>query len=88
MRDQLDVTSFIISLFNAQKVSDVNTSILRACHLFVELFHGSQAPEDGCINIRNFTFTMGVKTVYYPALLFSGGIGSVRGIDRNEWLLK
>jgi len=28
-RDQLDVTCFIISLFNAQHVSDVNTSILR-----------------------------------------------------------
>ena len=28
--DQLDVTSFIISLFNAQHVSDVNTSILRS----------------------------------------------------------
>ena len=28
-RDQLHVTCFIISLFNAQHVSDVNTSILR-----------------------------------------------------------
>ena len=28
-RDQLDVTCFIISLLNAQHVSDVNTSILR-----------------------------------------------------------
>ena len=28
-RDQLDVTCFIISLFTAQHVSDVNTSILR-----------------------------------------------------------
>jgi len=28
--DQLDVTCFIISLFNAQHVSDVNTSILRS----------------------------------------------------------
>jgi len=32
-RDQLDVTSFIISLFNAQHVSDVNTSILRSLRL-------------------------------------------------------
>ena len=117
-RDQLDVTCFIISLFHAQNVSDVNTSILGslrlicwviswvvllwfdvcccyivvwlwwcgirmqeeeltgACDLFLELFLGlckvtpthiepeqynprnnstnkSQAPEDGCINIRN-----------------------------------
>ena len=32
-RDQLDVTCFIISLFTAQHVSDVNTSILRSLRL-------------------------------------------------------
>jgi len=32
-RDQLDVTLFIISLYNAQHVSDVNTSILRSLRL-------------------------------------------------------
>jgi len=32
-RDQLDVTCFIISLFNAQHVLDVNTSILRSFRL-------------------------------------------------------
>jgi len=32
-RDQLDVTCFIISPFNAQHVSDVNTSILRGLRL-------------------------------------------------------
>ena len=32
-RDQLAVTCFIISLFNAQHVSDVNTSILRSLRL-------------------------------------------------------
>jgi len=32
-RDQLYVTCFIISLFNAQHVSDVNTSILRSLRL-------------------------------------------------------
>ena len=32
-RDQLHVTCFIISLFNAQHVSDVNTSILRCLRL-------------------------------------------------------
>ena len=93
-RDQLDVTCFIISLFNAQHVSDVNTSILRSlrlmcwviswvaliwfnvcwsyvvvwlwwcgirmqaealvpCNLWNNSAHKSQAPEDGCINIRN-----------------------------------
>jgi len=106
-RDQLDVTCFIISLFNVQHVSDVNTSILRSsrlicwvtswvvllwfdvcwCYVVVWLWwcgirmqvealvpnhnvtpthmepdqynpwnnstNKSQAPEDGCINIRN-----------------------------------
>jgi len=32
-RDQLDVTCFIISLFNAQHISDVNTSIIRSLRL-------------------------------------------------------
>ena len=32
-RGQLDVTCFIISLYNAQHVSDVNTSILRSLRL-------------------------------------------------------
>jgi len=32
-RDQLDVTCFIISLYNAQHVSDVNTCILRSLRL-------------------------------------------------------
>ena len=32
-RDQLDVTCFIILLFNAQHVSDVNTSILKSLRL-------------------------------------------------------
>ena len=32
-RDQLDVTFFIISLFNAHHVSDVNTSILRSLQI-------------------------------------------------------
>jgi len=32
-RDQLDVTCFFISLFNAQHVSDVNTPILRSLRL-------------------------------------------------------
>jgi len=41
--DQLDVACFIISLFNAHHVSDVNTFILRSL----------PAPEDESINIRN-----------------------------------
>jgi len=43
-RDQLDVTCFIISLFNAQHISDVNTSILRSLRLicWVTYFMGMQ----------------------------------------------
>jgi len=37
-RDQLDVTFFIISLFNAQHVSDVNTFILRSLRLICWVF--------------------------------------------------
>jgi hypothetical protein len=36
---QLDVTRFIISLFTAQHVSDVSTSIFRSLRLIVDLFH-------------------------------------------------
>ena len=32
-RDQLDATCFVISLFNVQHISDVNTSILRSLQL-------------------------------------------------------
>ena len=36
-RDQLDVTYFIISLYNAQHVSDVNISILRSLRLMCSI---------------------------------------------------
>ena len=39
-KDQLDVTCFIISLFTAQHVSNVSTSIFRSLRLVVDLFHG------------------------------------------------
>ena len=37
--DQLDVTCFITSLFTAQRVSNVSTSIFRSLRLIVDLFH-------------------------------------------------
>ena len=37
--DQLDVTCFIISLFTAQHVSNVGTSIFGSLRLIVDLFH-------------------------------------------------
>ena len=52
---------FLISLFNAQHVSDVNTNHdVTPTHIVPEQYNPwnnstnkSQAPEDGCINIRN-----------------------------------
>ena len=50
-RDQLDVTCFIISLFNARHVSDVNTSILRSLRIicwvisWVVLHTGTTPPQ-------------------------------------------
>ena len=38
--DQIDVTCFIISLFTAQHVSNVSTSIFRSLRLIVDLSHG------------------------------------------------
>ena len=37
--DQLDVTCFIVSLFTAQHVLNVTTSIFRSLQLIVDLFH-------------------------------------------------
>jgi len=52
-RDQLDATCFIISLFNAQHVSDVNTvhPSSGACDLFVELFHGLYCSGSMCVGV-------------------------------------
>jgi len=50
-RDQLDVTCVFISLFHAQHVSDVNTSILRRCDLLVELFHGLYSSGTMCVGV-------------------------------------
>jgi len=39
MVEQLDATCFIISLFTAQHVSNVSTSIFMSLRLIVDLFH-------------------------------------------------
>ena len=49
--DQLDVTCFIISLFNAQHVSNVSTSILRSLRLIVDLFHGLYCSGSMCVGV-------------------------------------
>ena len=48
--DQLDVTCFIISLFRAQRVSNVSTSS-GACDLFIELFHGLYCSGSMCVGV-------------------------------------
>ena len=52
--DQLDITCFIISLFNAQQVSNVRMLVhpsSGACDLFVELFHGLYCSGSMCVGV-------------------------------------
>jgi len=49
--DQLDVTLFIISLFTAQHVSNVSTSIFRSLRLTVDLFHVLYCSGSMCVGV-------------------------------------
>ena len=49
--DQLDVTCFIISLFTAQHVLNVSTSIFRSLRLVVDLFHVSYCSGSMCVGV-------------------------------------
>ena len=49
--DQLDITCFIISLFTAQHVSNVSTSIFRSLRLIVDLFHVLYCSCSMCVGI-------------------------------------
>ena len=49
--DQFDVTCFIISLFNAQHVSNVSTSIFRRLRLIVDLFHVLYCSGSMCVGV-------------------------------------
>jgi hypothetical protein len=49
--DQLDVTCFIISLFTAQHVSNVSTSIFRSLRLVVDLFHVLYCSCSMCVGV-------------------------------------
>jgi len=49
--DQLDVTCFIISLFTAQHVSNVSTSIFRSLRLIVGLFRVLYCPGSMCVAV-------------------------------------
>ena len=49
--DQLDVTCFVISLFTAQRVSNVSTSIFRSLRLIVDLFHVLCCSGSMCVGV-------------------------------------
>ena len=49
--DQLDVTCFIISLFTAQHVSNVGTSMFRSLRLIVGLFHVLYRSGSMCVGV-------------------------------------
>ena len=49
--DQLDVTSFIISLFTSQHVLNVSTSIFRSLRLIVNLFHVLYCSGSMCVGV-------------------------------------
>ena len=49
--DQLDVTCFNISLFTAQHVSNVSTSIFRSLRLIVDLFHVLYCSGSMCVGV-------------------------------------
>ena len=49
--DELDVTCFIISLFTAQHVSDISTSIFRSLRIIVDLFHVLYCSGSMCVGV-------------------------------------
>jgi len=49
--DQLDVTCFIISVFTAQHVSNVSTSIFRSLRIIVHLFHVLYCSGSMCVGV-------------------------------------
>jgi hypothetical protein len=48
---QIDVTCFIISLFTAQHISNVSTSIFKSLRLIVDLFHGLYCAGSMCVGV-------------------------------------
>ena len=69
--DQLDVTCFIISLFNAQHVSNVSTSILRSLRLIVDLFHVLYCSGSMCVGVTVWFGWGGVLSLCTLKLCFS-----------------
>jgi len=72
-RDQLDVTCFIISIFNAQRVSDFNTSILRSLRLICYFV--------GCIALVRCVLVLrcgSAGAVWYPDAGWSSALAWIR----------
>ena len=49
--DQLDVTCYFISLFNAQHVTNVSKSIFRSLRLIVDLYHVLYCSGSMCVGV-------------------------------------
>ena len=73
--DQLDVTCFIISLFTAQHVSNVSTSIFRSLRLIVDLFHVLCCSGSKCVGV---TVWFGWGGVVYPYAGWSKASACIR----------
>jgi hypothetical protein len=69
--DQLDVTCFIISLFTAQHVSNVSTSIFRSLRLIVDLFHVLYCSGSMCVGVTVWFGWGGVVSLCRLKLCFS-----------------
>ena len=54
-----DVTCFIISLFTAQHVSNVSTSIFRSLRIIVDLFRGMYCSGSMCVGVVSVAVPMG-----------------------------
>ena len=64
--DQLDDTCFIISLFTAQPVSNVSTSIFRSLRLTVDLSHGLYCSGSMCVGVTVWFGWGGVVSLCRP----------------------
>ena len=62
--DQLDITCFISSLFTAQHVSNVSTSIFRSLRLIVDLFHVLYCSGSMCVGVTVWFFWGGVVSLF------------------------
>ena len=64
--DLLDVTCFIISLFTAQHVSNVSTSIFRSLRLMVDLFNVLYCSGSMCVGVTVWFGWGGVVSLCRP----------------------